>query len=60
MTIESWIGFYAAIGWQTVDQPMFCRQNDGELHPSTELPMVFALGHASWPDGPIDMKGLPW
>jgi hypothetical protein len=52
--------FYAAMGWHVVDQPLLCRQHDGELHRSPELPMVFGLGHAPWPDGSINMNGLPW
>ncbi len=54
------IAFYAAMGWRAVDQSLFCTQSDGELHRSPELPMVFALGHPPWPDGSINMNGLPW
>jgi predicted GNAT family N-acyltransferase len=57
---DSMIPFYAAMGWEVVEQPLFCTQRDGQIHRSPDTPMVRVLGDAAWPDGPIDMNGLPW
>jgi hypothetical protein len=56
----SMISFYAAMGWEVVDQPLLCTQLDDQIHRSPDTPMVLLLGGVAWPDGPIDMNGLPW
>ncbi len=50
---------YERFGWRVVAGPTIYSQPDG---PRTcpGLTMVFECGTAPWPDGPIDMQGLPW
>jgi aminoglycoside 2'-N-acetyltransferase I len=50
---------YEKLGWRVVRGPTVYAQPDG---PRTcpGLTMVFECGPARWPDGPIDMQGLPW
>ena len=54
------VAFYAVRGWRLVPESLLCRQSDGGTYRSPELPMAIELGSASWPDGVIDMNGLPW
>ena len=50
---------YERLGWRTVHGPTVYAQPGG---PRTcpGLTMVAESGSAAWPDGPIDMRGLPW
>ena len=51
--------FYEKLGWQTVEEPTIFAQADG---PRTVrgLTMVVESGSARWPEGLIDLQGLPW
>ena len=50
---------YEKLGWRVVPGPTAYVQPDGDrICPG--LTMVAECGSMSWPEGPIDMRGLPW
>jgi predicted acetyltransferase len=51
--------FYQKLGWKTVTGPTVFTQPDGLLT-CRGLTMVTELGSRVWPEGPIDLRGLPW
>jgi GNAT superfamily N-acetyltransferase len=51
--------FYEKLGWKTVNGPTVFTQPDG-VRTCGGLTMVMELGSRLWPEGPIDMRGLPW
>jgi len=51
--------FYQRLGWKTVIGPTVFTQPDG-LRTCKGLTMVTELGSRVWPEGPIDLRGLPW
>jgi len=50
---------YARLGWRTVDGPTVFIQEDG-THSCGGLTMVFECAGRPWPEGRIDLCGLPW
>jgi GNAT superfamily N-acetyltransferase len=51
--------FYQRLGWKTVTGPTVFTQPDG-VRTCKGLTMVMELGLRVWPEGPIDLRGLPW
>jgi GNAT superfamily N-acetyltransferase len=51
--------FYQRLGWKTVTGPTVFTQPDG-LRTCKGLTMVAELGSRVWPEGRIDLRGLPW
>ncbi len=51
--------FYKRLGWKTVNGPTVFTQPDG-IRTCAGLTMVVELGSRLWPEGPIDLRGLPW
>lgn len=51
--------FYAGCGWQPVAQALQYHQ-DGQRRTLPTLVMVQPLSDQTWPDGEIDLCGLPW
>lgn len=51
--------FYERLGWKTVKGPTVFTQPDG-VRTCAGLTMVLECGPRLWPEGPIDMRGLPW
>lgn len=51
--------FYRRLGWKTVDGPTVFTQPDG-VRTCGGLTMVMECGSRPWPEGPIDLRGLPW
>jgi GNAT superfamily N-acetyltransferase len=51
--------FYQRLGWKTVKGPTVFTQPDG-IRTCRGLTMVAECGSRVWPEGPIDMRGLPW
>lgn len=51
--------FYEKSGWKTVKGPTVFTQPDG-VRTCKGLTMVMELGLRVWPEGPIDLRGLPW
>jgi GNAT superfamily N-acetyltransferase len=51
--------FYKKIGWKMVDGPTVFTQPDG-IRTCGGLTMVVELGSRLWPEGRIDLRGLPW
>jgi GNAT superfamily N-acetyltransferase len=51
--------FYERLGWRTVGVPTVFTQPDG-VRTCKGLTMVLECGPRLWPEGPIDLRGLPW
>ena len=51
--------FYQRLGWKTVTGPTVFTQPDG-VRTCRGLTMVVERGPRPWPEGPIDLRGLPW
>jgi GNAT superfamily N-acetyltransferase len=54
------ISFYESLNWVHVKTAMWFSQPDGSRRATPENAMVLQLTDAIWPDGVIDMNGLPW
>ena len=50
---------YEKAGWRTVAGPTAFEQPSGRAT-YRRLTMVLPLGGAGWPEGEIDLRGLPW
>lgn len=50
---------YNRLGWRSVDGPTVFIQEDG-VHSCGGLTMVFECAGKPWPEGKIDLCGLPW
>jgi hypothetical protein len=51
--------FYEQLGWKIIDGPTTFDQPSGKtVFP--RLTMVLELDEKPWPDGPVDLCGLPW
>jgi GNAT superfamily N-acetyltransferase len=55
-------GFYEHIGWRVAEAPIWCEQPGGRVKLDQEVALFAPCqgGAAEWPDGPIDLGGLPW
>jgi ribosomal protein S18 acetylase RimI-like enzyme len=51
--------FYQRLGWKTVNGPTVFTQPDG-VRTCGGLTMILECGPRFWPEGPIDLRGLPW
>jgi len=51
--------FYAKLGWRTVAGPTVFAQADG-VRSCGGLTMIVECGGRPWPEGKIDLCGLPW
>jgi GNAT superfamily N-acetyltransferase len=51
--------FYERLRWKTVNGPTVFTQPDG-VRTCKGLTMVVECGPRLWPEGPIDLRGLPW
>jgi GNAT superfamily N-acetyltransferase len=51
--------FYSRLGWKTAKDLCVFEQPDG-LHSCGGLTMVIECGAKPWPEGEIDLRGLPW
>ncbi len=51
--------FYEKLGWRIVDGPTVYDQPDGR-RTCPGLTMIVECHGTAWPDGSIDMQGLPW
>ena len=59
MCEEHLVHFYARYGWQRVPEPLQFDEPWGKVT-SPEVTMVLPCRGQEWPDGPIDLCGLPW
>lgn len=51
--------FYERVGWQRVQGPVVFDQPSGKV--TWQLPILVALCRLDeWPEGTIDLRGLPW
>jgi len=53
------VPFYSRFGWEVVPEPLRFEQAWGK-EVSPEVTMVKLCGERRWPDGEIDLHGLPW
>ena len=51
--------FYERFGWKTVTGPTVFTQPEG-IRTCGGLTMVMECGLRLWPEGPINLRGLPW
>ena len=51
--------FYNELGWKTTEEPCVFEQPDGPRS-CGGLTMVIECGSKRWPEGSIDLLGLPW
>lgn len=51
--------FYTRLGWQTVASPTVFAQADG-VRSCGGLTMIIECDGKHWPDGKVDLCGLPW
>jgi GNAT superfamily N-acetyltransferase len=51
--------FYRRLGWESVSGPLFFDQPAGRVQWARSV-MVLPLRGKPWPEGEIDLRGLPW
>jgi GNAT superfamily N-acetyltransferase len=51
--------FYARLGWQTVAEELWFTEHEQRRTMQTPV-MVIPLSDQNWPEGEIDLCGLPW
>jgi len=51
--------FYARLGWKTVAAELWFTENE-KRRPMQTAVMILALSNHEWPEGEIDLCGLPW
>ncbi|MBZ0309798.1 MAG: hypothetical protein K8I82_27285, partial [Anaerolineae bacterium] len=56
------VAYYASLGWQQVHNRVTFAQPDGKQHtfPPTTGVMIYDCSGENWPEGIIDLEGLPW
>ena len=59
MCEEHMVHFYAKLGWVTVPEPLQFDEPWGKVT-SPEVTMVLPCRGQEWPEGPVDLCGLPW
>lgn len=60
ITGESLIPFYGRLGWRRVSNPLLVEQPGRGRVRLEYVTMVLPLGGRPWPEGEIDLRGLPW
>jgi len=56
---EDVVPFYERLGWQVVEGPLTFDQPGGQATWPAVV-MVLPCGGKAWPEGMIDLCGLPW
>jgi len=56
---EKLILFYERLGWHVVEGPLIAEQSRGRIV-LPHVAMVYACQKSEWPQGKIDLCGLPW
>ena len=51
--------FYAGLGWQVVKGPLLVDQPSGKVELKA-VTMILPCAQQTWPEGVIDLCGLPW
>jgi GNAT superfamily N-acetyltransferase len=59
MCDQEMIPFYSHLGWQVVEGPLVFDQPGGKVT-FDEVTMVLPCTKQEWPQGTIDLCGLPW
>jgi GNAT superfamily N-acetyltransferase len=56
---QSRVPYYAKQGWQLLGSPVLIEQPSGQIeYPARS--MIFPLGETVWPEGTVQVHGLPW
>jgi aminoglycoside 2'-N-acetyltransferase I len=56
---DAMVPFYRRLGWEVVEGPLTFDQPGGKVtYP--DVTMVLPCGESEWPEGTIDLCGLPW
>ena len=53
------VPYYRALGWRPLDVPVWFDQPSGPQRWEQEA-LVLACSNQTWPDGIVDLCGLPW
>lgn len=53
------VGLYESLGWKSVKGAVSFEQPDGKRLWTHEA-MVLPFGFKEWPEGDVDLRGLPW
>jgi len=56
---QNMIPFYSRLGWQVVEGPLTFDQSGGKVV-FDDMTMVLPCAGENWPEGTIDLCGLPW
>jgi GNAT superfamily N-acetyltransferase len=56
---QNMMPFYSRLGWQVVDGPLVFDQPGGKVV-FDDVTMVLPCAGEDWPEGTIDLCGLPW
>ncbi len=60
LCIRDRVSLYAGLGWQETTAPMFFTDWRGEYVQTDLAIMVLPLRNRPWPEGRIELSGLPW
>ncbi len=60
ITGENLLPFYGRLGWRRVSNPLLVEQPGRGRVRLEYVTMVLPLGGRPWPEGEIDLRGLPW
>ena len=56
---ESKIHLYGSVGWQVIKAPVMIDQPGGK-RVFEAVTMILPCEQSTWPDGVVDICGLPW
>ena len=56
---ERLVPYYAAQGWQLIESPVLIEQPAGQVEYPARA-MMLPIGSSQWPQGAVQVNGLPW
>ncbi len=54
------VSFYSQVGWYAIDDCPICLLPTGRGVVNGHVSMVLECSNRKWPQGPMDLLGLPW
>jgi len=57
---ETMVHYYEKFGWKLVAKQMWIEQPQGRVLYHDAPAMILPVGRSDWPEGEIDLCGLPW
>lgn len=55
------VDYYGRLGWQRIDETIYHHQKTGKfIFPPHINALIYPCGDEQWPQGNIDLLGLPW